>query len=648
MIALASGCVRPTGWVRKVAELEIDGWMEMIFRKDEHNLRKSFYDGTPYDGTPALGGEWPGYWNDSFIGLGLLLGDEYRLSRVREHVEAMLSASEKKERVLSEHYDGWGSYLQTKALMTYYEATGDERILSFCHRVALELLDDLNSPDGHKCDGDHQVNMASSCAQIYGYTADERMLLMAEEIMARFDAGAMPNLRRLLNDERIAGHCVVYCEAIRHPADVYLFSGNPKHLEASRRGVELTLRDHMQVQGVPTGNEPVNGKGPMKETEHCDTVEWSMVGHTLLAATGEVRYADLAEKALFNAWAGSRKWDSRSLCYNHAPNQITASSWEGIWTPRMNYSPHHQPLCCNLNSHRALHPYAFRMWMMSGDGAPSAVYYGDCHLKVEVPNVGAVEFIETTDYPFGEDVSIVVNPEKAARFPVSLRIPGWCNKAVVSVNGKGIASRPKAGTFFIINRIWKPGDRLDLRLTMTVALEWCETVVEPAVHDFWHPDTNHEHPTQIGLRPVEKPIPGRQLVAMSRGPLVYALYIKPKFIVETDEQGIEGYPVENVIPADDASPWNVALMLDRKCPEESFEFCRLEFPRAGAPFQYPPVGLKCKARLVEHWKPAGTPDRPLTTLPEFPYEVSGKEIELLLVPFGCTRIRLTWLPFGMY
>lgn len=641
IVALAPGTIEPGGWVRAVAQIEADNWLEMIVRKDEHNLRRSFYDGSE---TPH-GGEWSGYWNDAFIGLSLLLGDEGRLRRVNEHVETVLAETSKKERVLSQYYSGWGTHLQIRALMTYFEATGDERVLDLCHRAALELLDDLNSPEGRRFDGDHPVNMASSCVQIYGYTGDTRMISMAKEIMARFDIHGLPNLHRLLNDDRLEGHCVNYCEDIRHPADVYLFSGDPDHLRASRRGVELTYRDHIQVQGVPTGNEPVNGKGPMKETEHCDTVEWSMVGHSLLAATGEAWYADLAEKDLFNAWAGSRKWDGRSLCYNHAPNQITASSWEGTWVPRMNYSAYHQPQCCNLNSHRALHPYANRMWMLTPEGSPAAVYYGKCRLKLDVPGAGMVELIEETNYPFGEEVSVTVNPESAGEFPLMLRIPNWCADAEVSVNGEVPPDKPASGQFFTIERKWRPGDEIGLTLPMPIAIEWCETFEEPAFHDVNHLDVNPEHTTQIGLRLAEEPIAGRHLAAVCRGPLVYSLYIKHRAIVEPQDGEVEGYPVESFVPAEDTSPWNVALVLDSGRPEESFEFVRLDVPEGSKPFQHPPVGLKCRARVIPGWKAGGTPDKPLTTLPEIPYEAVGEEIEALLVPFGCTRIRLTWLPF---
>jgi hypothetical protein len=615
----------------------------MIVQKDPYNLRKSFYNGAE---TPH-GGEWAGYWNDAFIGLSLVLGDEHRLRRVREHIEEILTAAEQKPKFLSEWYNAWGAHLHIRALMTWFEASGDERVLNLCHRVALELLEALHNPESHAFDGDHQVNMASSCAQLYGYTGDKRLLDMAIEVMDRFDVGGLPNLKRLLNDDRLYGHCVNYCEDIRHPAEVYIFSGNPDHLRASIRGVELTFKDHMQVQGVPTGNEPVNGKGPLKETEHCDTVEWSFVGHALLAATGEVKYADLAEKALLNAWAGSRKWNARSVCYNHAPNQITASSWEGTWVPRMCYSPYHQPQCCNLNSHRAVHPYINRMWMLNPDTGLAAVYYGSCKLMVDMRCAGMVEIIEESEYPFGEDVKITVNPESPSNFPIKLRIPGWCTDASVFVNGAPLPDKPQAGSFYTIHRTWQPGDVIDLKLPMPITLEWCETFEEPAFHDPNHLDVNPEHTTQIGLRLVSTPIPGKHFVAVSRGPLVYTLYLKHQAVVEPFENEVEGYPVESFIPAEDCGPWNVALVLDKNDPTRSFKFVELATPAGALPFEHPPIGLKCKARIIPDWKAGGSPDKPLTTLPPVPYEASGDEVEVLLVPFGCTRIRLTWLPFVM-
>ncbi|MEI6916445.1 MAG: beta-L-arabinofuranosidase domain-containing protein, partial [Armatimonadota bacterium] len=426
----------------------------------------------------------------------------------------------------------------------------------------------------------------------------------------------------------------------------YISSGDAAHLHASVRGVELTERDHLQVQGVPTGNEPVYGMGPMKETEHCDAVEWSFVGHSLLGATGEAKYADLAETALFNAWAGSRKWDGRSLCYNHAPNQITASAWEGTWLPRQCYSPYHDPQCCNLNSHRAIHPYAFRMWMLTSDGGPAAIYYGDCSLELDIVGAGRVAITEETGYPFDDEVKVTVTPERPARFTMSFRIPTWCQDAEVLLNFEPWPVSTKPGTLVGIDRVWNPGDRVDLRLPMSISLEYCETFEESQFHD---PSQGPFDPAldsqQIGLRRTQEPDASSHLVAVRRGPLLYTLCIQPQRIVEPNDSHAEDYIVESILPTEDADPWNVALCLNANHPEDSFEFTHLDVPEDSAPFQHAPAALKCRARIIPNWKPTGSQEKPITSLPEFPVDACGLDVNVLLVPFGCTDIRLTWLPF---
>ena len=150
---------------------------------------------------------------------------------------------------------------------------------------------------------------------------------------------------------------------------------------------------------------------------------------------------------------------------------------------------------------------------------------------------------------------------------------------------------------------------------------------------------------QVGLREVDQPIPGQHLVAVRRSPLVYTLYIKPQRTIIPDDHNTEGYVVEDITPAHDAGPWNVALVLDSDRPEDSFTFTKLAVPDGSAPFEHAPVGLRCAARIVPDWKAAGTHDQPVTTVPDLPVSASGDPVEALLVPFGCTDIRLTWLPF---
>ncbi|MFH1008272.1 MAG: hypothetical protein V1800_12355 [Candidatus Latescibacterota bacterium] len=198
----------------------------------------------------------------------------------------------------------------------------------------------------------------------------------------------------------------------------------------------------------------------------------------------------------------------------------------------------------------------------------------------------------------------------------------------------------------MLDRTWQSGDTIALRLPMKIRAEWSETFAEPATRDIQNPTPpNPAHTTKVGLRRVEKPTAGAHLVAIRRGPLVYTLYIKPQYIQVADERGLAGYPVEEIVPANDSPPWNVALILNKNALESSFEVVKLDPPAGAEPFEYPPIGLRCRAQRIPGWLPGGTPDQPLTTAPPLPIEPQGELLEALLVPFGCTHIRLTWLPF---
>jgi hypothetical protein len=59
----------------------------------------------------------------------------------------------------------------------------------------------------------------------------------------------------------------------------------------------------------------------------------------------------------------------------------------------------------------------------------------------------------------------------------------------------------------------------------------------------------------------------------------------------------------------------------------------------------PPIGLEVKARRVLNWHMKGDPEHPKT--PGFPFNpmrLSDQVETVTLVPFGATRLRMTYLP----
>ena len=75
------------------------------------------------------------------------------------------------------------------------------------------------------------------------------------------------------------------------------------------------------------------------------------------------------------------------------------------------------------------------MWMATGDKGLAATLYGPCTVSAMVGAEVPVKLTCQTAYPFEETIRVAVDPEQPASFPLYFRIPGWCTKPRIAVNG---------------------------------------------------------------------------------------------------------------------------------------------------------------------------------------------------------------------
>jgi len=68
-------------------------------------------------------------------------------------------------------------------------------------------------------------------------------------------------------------------------------------------------------------------------------------------------------------------------------------------------------------------------------------------------------------------VKFDITISKPSELAVRLRIPVWAEGASVSVNGKAVPASEASGSFAVIRRLWKSGDRIELNLPMRLRLE---------------------------------------------------------------------------------------------------------------------------------------------------------------------------------
>ena len=98
--------------------------------------------------------------------------------------------------------------------------------------------------------------------------------------------------------------------------------------------------------------------------------------------------------------------------------------------------------------------------------------YGANTLTTHWKDKGEIVLTQETDYPWDGNVRVRLNklPRKAGAFSLFFRIPEWCEKATLTVNGEPVQIAAKANTYAEVNRIWKKGDMAELTMDMPVRL----------------------------------------------------------------------------------------------------------------------------------------------------------------------------------
>jgi len=106
-----------------------------------------------------------------------------------------------------------------------------------------------------------------------------------------------------------------------------------------------------------------------------------------------------------------------------------------------------------------------------------------------------LKLTQETNYPWDGRIKIMVNAAPTKACSIALRIPGWTKDAALTIAGTPLKEPLLPGTYFKLNRLWKPGDVLELQLPMPARMLQAHPLVEEA----------------------------RNQVAVQRGPLVYCL-----------------------------------------------------------------------------------------------------------------------------
>ncbi|NNM87060.1 MAG: glycoside hydrolase family 127 protein [Phycisphaerae bacterium] len=380
-----------------------------------------------------------------------------------------------------------------QAAVAHVRATGDERLLGVACRFADHIGTIFGPGRLETCCGHPEIETA--LIELYRLTRRQSYLDMAAYFID------MRGKRTVVSDygilayyqdqtpvreaTAVVGHAVRQLYLCAGVTDLFLETGEVALLDSQKRLWGDMTTSKMYVTGGVGSRPTTEGFGEKYElptdTAYCETcaaiasIFWS---YRMLLATAESRFADLMESTLYNAFlAGVSLGHDRYFYVNPVLSRggIERPEWHGC-------------SCCPPNVMRLLASLQHYLCTTSREGI-------QCHQYAAAKrDTRFASLVLDTVYPWQGICTFRVERTQGAPWELSLRIPGWCTRASLTVNGQAMALTMRRG-YAVIMRAWHPGDTVELNLLM-------------------EPRLVAGHPNIESVR---------HCAAITRGPLVYCI-----------------------------------------------------------------------------------------------------------------------------
>jgi DUF1680 family protein len=193
-------------------------------------------------------------------------------------------------------------------------------------------------------------------------------------------------------------------------------------------------------------------------TESCNTYNMLKLTRHLFTWTAEEKYADYYERALYNHILGSQDPES------------------GMVTYFLPYTPGtFKTFCTKDNS----------FWCCVGTGFENhakygeAIYYHDdkgIYVNLFIPSEltwkeKGIKLIQQTKFPEENTTHLTIQEIKEKNVPLYIRYPSWATSgATIKINGKNVNINHTPGTYIVLNKNWKAGDKIDITYPMALRL----------------------------------------------------------------------------------------------------------------------------------------------------------------------------------
>lgn len=590
--------LKPTGWLKNQLEIQAEGL--------SGNLDKIWPDirDSAWIGGDCEGWERVPYWLDGFIPLAYLLEDDDLIARAKKYIDAIIDRQQDDgwiapcSREKRNEYDMWAVFLICKVLVLYADcAKEEEKILPVIYKALKNLDRHIESNILFDWAAARWFECLVPLMWLYERKPEDWMLDLVQKLNVQ---GI--DYEKLFADWRYAqrreewsflNHVVNIGMMIKSSALLSRFTGGDPN-EFAKKSMEILLRDHGMACEHFSGDECLSGRSPIHGSECCSVTEAMYSYEWLISITGDPYWAEMLEKAAFNALPATISPDMWTHQYDQMSNQMQCVRFpdgkqpfdtNGEESHLFGLEPNYG--CCTANFNQGWPKFAMSTFMKADDGiavtaiAPSKLTDGNITAEI------------VTNYPFEDGYSVRIKSEKPCETALYLRIPEGAVNA--KINSENAASGYNKILVMLENEV-------TVNVTFDFETKLCER--------------------------------DNDMYCVRRGNLTFSLPIgerweKKEFVRDCVERKFP-YCDYEIYPT---TPWNYAFA------DDSFD---ISFGEVGkVPFSPEEAPLKIKAKFVPiEWDIVDgiCSEVPSSRMP------TGEVIELDMIPYGCTNLRMTEMP----
>ena len=397
-----------------------------------------------------------------------------------------------------------------EAAIAHYQATGSHHFLDIAIRYADCVCREVGpKPDQACVVPGHQIAEMALC-KLYLVTGQRKYLDEAKffldyrgktQVRSEYSQSHKP----VIDQDEAVGHAVRAAYMYAGMADVAALTGDTAYIHAIDRIWDNIVSKKLYITGGIGATSNGEAFGANYElpnmsayAETCAAIGNVYVNYRLFLLHGESKYYDVLERTLYNGLISGVSLDGGKFFY---PNPLESMG-------QHQRQPWFGCACCPSNICR---------FIPSLPGYVYAVKDRNLYVNLFLANsatmkVGGkeVKLSQETQYPWNGDIALKIENNRAGRFNLKIRIPGWVQGRPVPsdlyeysdgkrpsysvlVNGKKADAQLEKDGYYTINRAWKKGDVVSIHFDMDVRT----------------------------VRANNKVVADRGQIAVERGPLVY-------------------------------------------------------------------------------------------------------------------------------